>query len=132
MAKTILIVDPDMLFVEPVRQKLINAGHKVLTARSMREAESILNSTRPDVMITEILLEHMDSGFCLAWLAKNKYPDLPVIIVSAVTWHTGLYFGLSTAEDRTWIKADVMLNKPIRPEELESAIVSAFRIPKAA
>ncbi len=132
MAKTILIVDQDMLFVEPIRQKLITAGYKVLTARSQAEAERIIESTRPDLMITEVMLEHMDSGFCLAWKAKNKYPNLPVIMVSAVTWHTGLYFGISTPEDRLWIKGDVFLNKPIRTEELDSAIVSALQLAKAA
>ena len=132
MAKTILIVDQDMLFVEPIRQKLLCAGCKVLTARSQAEAERIIQATRPDLMITEVILEQLDSGFCLAWQVKNKYPQVPIIMLSAVTWHTGLYFGLSTPEDRNWIKADVFLDKPIRLEELESAIASFLQPAKAA
>ena len=132
MAKTILIVDQDLLFVEPIRQKLISEGYKVLTAQRQKDAERILSSTRPDLMISEIMLEHMDSGFCLAWQARKKYPSLPIIIISSVTWHTGLAFTLSTPEDRTWINAGVFLNKPIRPEELEDAIISALQPLKAA
>ena len=132
MAKTVLIVDKDLLFVEPIRQKLIPGGYKVLTARSRLEAERILECTRPDLLITEVMLEQMDGGFCLAWKAKKKYPDMPVVMVSAVTWHTGLYFTLSTTEDRTWIKADAFLNKPVRPEELEGVLLSALHPPKAA
>ena len=132
MAKTILIVDQDILFVEPIRQKLLGMGYKVLTARSQAEAERIIEASRPDLMITEIMLEHLDSGFCLAWKVKSKYSNVPVIIVSAVTWHTGLYFNLSTPEDRNWIKADVFLNKPIRLEELESVIISSLQSYKAA
>ena len=132
MAKTILFVDPDLLFVEPMRQKFLSAGYRVLYANSEAEARRILASTRPDVMVTEIILEHQDSGFCLAYEAKKRYPNLPVIIVSSVTWHTGLYFSLSTPEDHNWIHADALLDKPIRMEELESVIYSSIKPAKAA
>ncbi len=131
MVKTILLVDRDTLFVEQIRQKFLAAGFKVLCARSEVEAERILESTRPDVMVTEVLLERQDAGFCLAWKAKRTYPDLPVIIASSVTWHTGLYFSLSTPEDRMWIKADYFLDKPTRPEELESTIRQCLHPVKA-
>ena len=132
MAKTILFVDKDILFVEQMRQRFLSAGYRVLSARSQAEAERIIETTRPNVVVSEVLLEHQDGGFCLAWKVKKKYPDVPVIMVSAVTWHTGLYFNLSTPEDRTWIKADVFLDKPIRAEELESVVQSALQPAKVA
>lgn len=122
MNRTILLVDNDALFVEQMRQRLIVHGNRVLCARTQAEAERILHSIRPDLVVTEVMLERQDGGFCLAWNLKKLYPDVPVIMVSAVTWHTGLYFNLSTPEDRTWIKAELFLDKPIRVEELESAI----------
>ncbi len=131
MVKTILLADKDTLFVEQIRQKFLASGFRVLCARSQAEAERILDSTRPDVMVTEVTLERQDGGFCLAWKAKKKYPDLPVIIASAVTWHTGLYFSLSTPEDRMWIKADYFLTKPTRPEELEAIIRQCLHPAKA-
>ncbi|MDR0361743.1 MAG: response regulator [Planctomycetota bacterium] len=122
MARTILLVDNDALFVETTRQRFLSQGYRVLCARTQREAERILASTRPDVVVTEVILERQDAGFCLAWEVKKRYPDVPMIIVSSVTWHTGLYFNLSTPEDRNWIKADVFIDKPIRAEELDSIV----------
>ena len=132
MIKTILLVDKDALFVEQIRQKFLASGFRMLCARTQAEAERILESTKPDVLVTEILLERQDAGFCLAWNAKKKYPSLPVVIVSSVTWHTGLYFSLSTPEDHQWIKADYFLDKPTRPEELESVIHHCLQPAKTA
>lgn len=132
MNRTILLVDKDALFVEEMRRRLIDHGYRVLCARTQAEGERIIDSVRPDLVVTEVLLERPDGGFCLAWHSKKKHPDVPVIMVSAVTWHTGLYFNLSTAEDRNWIKADLFLDKPIRVEELESAIQSMLKPARTA
>ena len=132
MARTILFVDKDTLFVEQMRHRFLPAGYRVLVARSQSEAERIVESTRPDVLVTEVMLERQDSGFCLAWQVKKKYPAVPVVMVSSVTWHTGLYFNLSTPDDRNWIKADYFLDKPIRTEELEAVIQTCLATAKTA
>ncbi|MCC8180383.1 MAG: response regulator [Planctomycetes bacterium] len=132
MVKTILLVDKEPLFMEEVRKYFLTHGFRVLCARSQAEAERILESTKPDVMVTEIMLERQDGGFCLAWKAKKIYPDLPVLIVSAVTWHTGLYFGLSSDEDKNWIKADFFMDKPLRVEELDAVIKTLLNPAKTA
>lgn len=123
MVKTILLVDRDPLFIEQIRQYFLGKGYRILCARTQADAERILKSTQPDVLVTEVMLERQDGGFCLAWRAKQMYPKLPVAMVSSVTWHTGLYFSLSTEGDKSWIKADAFLDKPIRIEELEQVIV---------
>jgi two-component system, OmpR family, response regulator len=63
-------------------------------------------------------MEHTDSGFTLCHHIKKRYPDVPVIIITAVTSETGLEFDSYTAEERSWVKADSMLSKPIRVEQL--------------
>lgn len=132
MLKTIVMVDNDTLFVEQMRQQFIAAEFRVLWAANEAEALRIVEKVRPDVVITEVRLEHQDGGFCLAWQVKKKYPDVPVIIVSSVTWHTGLYFSLSTSGDRAWIKAEAFLDKPIRFEELNAVVKKVLSVPKAA
>lgn len=132
MARTILFVDNDTLFVDQMRQVFIGAGYRVLWARTRAEAERIIEETRPDIVIAEVTLEHQDGGFCLAWAVKKKYPDVPVVMVSAVTWHTGLYFSLSGTGDRNWIKAEAFLDKPIRAEELVAVTRGLLRPSKAA
>ena len=132
MARTVLFADNDSLFVDQMRQVFIGAGYRVLWARTRAEAERIIGETRPDIVVTEVTLEHQDGGFCLAWAVKKKYPDVPVVMVSAVTWHTGLYFNLSGAGDRNWIKAEAFLDKPIRAEELVAVTRSLMKPAKAA
>jgi len=122
MPHTVLLVDTDQMFVEQTRQRLLDAGYRVLCAQTQAEAEAILSQSKPDAMVSEVLLERPDGGFCLAWSAKQRYPEMAVLLVSSVTWHTGLYFSLSRPEDHSWIKADAFIDKPIRYEELESAI----------
>jgi CheY-like chemotaxis protein len=65
------------------------------------------------------MMENLDSGFILSYKTKKKYPDVPVIIVTAVTSDTGMMFGVDTAEEKSWIKADLYLEKGLRPEQLK-------------
>ncbi len=132
MLRTILFVDKDMLFAEQMRQIFLGAGFRVLHARNEEDAETIFSATRPDVLITEVMLDHPDGGFCLAWKLKNKYADVPVIMVSSVTWHTDLYFNLTSPGARDWIKAEVFLDKPIRAEELVATVQEVLKPAKAA
>jgi hypothetical protein len=39
-------------------------------------------------------------------------------LVTAVTSETGLEFDAATEEERSWVKADAMLAKPLRFEQL--------------
>lgn len=132
MARTVLFVDKDTTFVERMRQVLHSAGYRIICARNRQEAECIIEVSRPDIVITEVMLEHQDGGFCLAWETKRKYPDVPVVMVSDVTWHTGLYFSLASGGERNWIKADAFLDKPVRYEELMAAVQRLLYPVKAA
>jgi CheY-like chemotaxis protein len=67
-------------------------------------------------------METEDSGFVLSYKTKQKYPDVPVIIATAVSSETGISFGLNTEEEKKWIKADLYLEKGIRKEQLEKEI----------
>ena len=122
ISKTGLLVDDDVDFLTQERLQLEAAGYKVLVADTQKQAEEILASTRPDVAVVDLMLEHMDGGFALCHHIKNRYKDIPVLIVTSVTAETGLEFDTSTAEERSWVKADYMIAKPVRFEQLRSEI----------
>ncbi len=122
MKKTILVVDDDSDFLLPLQVRLGNAGYEVLTAQSGKEAEAILAETRPDLAIVDLMMEHMDAGFALCYHIKKKDPSIGVILVTGVASETGLEFDAATAEERAWVKADAMLAKPVRFEQLEREI----------
>ncbi len=120
--KTALIADDDIDSLTELSQLLQNMGFSVVSAETQREAEDFINDTRPDIAIFDLMMDNRDSGFILGYKLKKKYPEVPVIILSAVTSDTGMMFGLDSDEERSWIKADCYLEKGLRKEQLEMEI----------
>ncbi|MGA2823908.1 MAG: response regulator [Bacteroidales bacterium] len=120
--KIILIVDDDVDYLFQTKMKLEQLGFKTITADSQREAEMILERTRPDLAIVDLMMENEDSGFILSYKIKKKYPDVPVIISTAVAAETGITFDIQDENNRKWIKADLFLDKGIRSDVLKNEI----------
>ena len=128
LKKTILIVDDDFDYRTQLKAQVENFGFDVITAEGRKEAEEMLETTKPDLAIYDLMMETQDSGFILAYKSKQKYPDVPVIIASAVTSETGMIFNIETEEDRHWIKADRYLEKGIRGDQLHREINKLLKI----
>ncbi len=126
--KKILIVDDDMDSLAQLKMHVENFGFGTITAESQKEGEEIISSEKPDLAIFDLMMENKDSGFILSYKIKKKYPDVPVIIVTAVTAETGMIFGLDTEEERNWIKADQYLEKGIRPDQLQREINKLLKL----
>lgn len=126
--KKILIVDDDMDYLEQMKFHVENFGFDTITAESQKEGEEILKTVKPDLAIFDLMMENKDSGFILGYKIKKKYPDVPVIIATAVAAETGMIFGIDTAEERNWIKADQYLEKGIRPDQLHREINKLLKI----
>ncbi len=116
--KTILLVDDDIDFLMQTESILKKAGFKTVTANSQAEAEEILKKVKPDLAVLDLMMENMDGGFALAYHIKKMDNSIPVIIASAVTNETGIEFDAATDEEKSWIKADLFLAKPVREEQL--------------
>jgi len=114
----VLVVDDDEDFRAQMRTQLEAAGYDVTAAEGESAADALLAATRPDLAIVDLMMERPDGGFALSYRLKKLYPDVPVIMVTGVTHETGLDFTTTTAADRAWIKADAMLVKPVRFEQL--------------
>ena len=97
-------------------------GFSVITAETQQQAEDLIESSKPDIAIFDLMMDNRDSGFILSYKMKKKYPDVPVIILSAVTSDTGMIFGLNSEEEKSWMKADAYLEKGLRPEQLEKQV----------
>ena len=88
----------------------------------------IIEKTKPDIAIFDLMMDNRDSGFILSYKLKKKYPDVPVIIVTAVTADTGMIFGEDFNEEKSWIKADLYLEKGLRPEQLQSEMKRLLKL----
>jgi DNA-binding response OmpR family regulator len=126
--KSVLIVDDDPDQLSQMEMQVKKLGFDVFTAESQKKGEESMNNRKPDLAIVDLMMENKDSGFILCYRLKKKYPDVPVIIASAVNAETGLGFGVETESDRNWIKADKFIEKGIRPDQLEREINKLLKI----
>jgi len=120
--KTVLLVDDDQDFLLQQKTLLQAAGFDVAVAQGRAEAETVLQKSRPDLAVVDLMMEHMDDGFALCHEIKTNWPNVPVILVTAVARETGLEFDPNAPKGGSWIKADAMLAKPIRFEQLKREI----------
>ena len=119
MEQTILLVDDDEDYIFQMRTQLEKMGFHVMTAGSVAEANAACAKRWPNLAILDLMLEHVDAGFAFCYQLKKKDAALPVILVTAIRGQTGMDFDAATEEERSWIKADVMLDKPVRFETLQ-------------
>ncbi|MDX9846975.1 MAG: response regulator [Tenuifilaceae bacterium] len=126
--KTIFLVDDDVDYLFQMRLQLERFGFKVILAESQKEAEELMGIVKPDLAIFDLMLENEDSGFVLCYKMKRKHPNVPIILATAVSSETGFSFGINSEDERRWIKADLYLEKGIRPEQLQSEINKLLKL----
>jgi CheY-like chemotaxis protein len=122
MTKKILVVDDDIDQLDQVAMILKAEGYDVIKAQGQKEGEEAILSAIPDLAILDLMMENMDSGFVLCHQIKRLYPETPVILLTAVKSATGVDFSPKSSGAASWIKADVLLDKPVRPEQLRNEV----------
>jgi len=126
--KNVLVVDDDIDLLEQVAFVLAAEGYHVTKAQGQKEGEEALLSTIPDLAVLDLMMENMDSGFVLCHHLKRLYPDTKVILLTAVKAATGLDFHPRSEEASSWVKADLVLDKPVRPEQLRAEARRLLRL----
>jgi CheY-like chemotaxis protein len=114
---TLLVVEdiPDILSL--LKATLEFKGYRVITARDGQEALELIERERPAVIVTDILMPHMD-GFNLVHRLRlnSQTRDIPVIFLSAT---------YVAPEDKTFalsLGATRFIEKPVNFEEFLPAI----------
>jgi CheY-like chemotaxis protein len=125
---TILVADDDPDYLFQTIFSLEKAGYKTVKAESQAEAELIFSKFRPDLAIFDLMMESDDSGFILCYRIKKLYPDVPVILATAVSRETGMSFSLDSDKEKSWIRADRYLEKGIRAEQLDQEIMKLLKL----
>lgn len=125
---TILVADDDPDYLFQTIYALGKAGYKTMAAESQAEAESVIARFKPSLAIFDLMMENDDSGFILCYKTKRKYPDVPVILATAVSHETGLTFSIDSEQEKSWIRADKYLEKGIRPEQLDQEVMKLLKL----
>ena len=121
--KHVLIVDDDTEFVKLYSLFLKNSGLEVSAVYSAGETLDALERINPDIVVLDVMMEHFDSGFNVSKQIKEKYPEMPVILMTAIGEETGLNFKPKDDSDRELMNADAFLDKESSPEELLQKIM---------
>lgn len=79
----ILLVEDDNDYAELLSLSLSNAGYSVETANDIKEAYSKSNYFHPDLILLDVMLPD-GNGYDFCNQLYPKYPDLPIIMLSAV------------------------------------------------
>ena len=84
MPDRILVVDDEEAIREIVASMLTSAGYACKQAGSGMEALAVLNSGDEfELMLSDLMMADLD-GIGLLERTKEKYPDMPVVMVTAV------------------------------------------------
>ena len=78
----LLVVDDEADFRQHLRRVFTDAGYKVVTAASGKEAIVVLESLSPDIVITDIVMPHGD-GFSILKHVQEHDLRCPVIVITA-------------------------------------------------
>ncbi len=122
MSKHILLVENDADYRATVKQSLVNAGFLVTEVEGEQQAYEAASKQKFDLAVVNLMLENSDSGFTLSYHFKKDYPDMRILLLSSSTSEMDIEFSMESASERNWIKADALLNKPVRFEQILSTL----------
>ena len=84
MDKKILIVEDEQSFHDLYKEMLEGNGYDIISVYDGDEAMEKVEQEKPDLIITDVLLNMVTGDTFLLWLkGMPEYADVPVIIVSA-------------------------------------------------
>ena len=111
----ILIVDDDYDFLAINRHILEKAGYRVATASEPSEALARMQAEKPDLVITDLMMTSVDSGFSFSRAIKDdpRFAGVPVIISTSVSSALGLDFRPRSEEEMRTMHVDAYFDKPL-------------------
>jgi CheY-like chemotaxis protein len=116
--RKILLVDDDPAFIEINRMILESAGFEVDEASSVADALEHIRQQTYDMLILDLIMEDMDSGFTVAYAVRQdeRTRSWPILLLTSAQERTGFTFKID--KDKEWMKVDDLAAKPLKPAEL--------------
>jgi two-component system phosphate regulon response regulator PhoB len=121
VSKRILVVDDEPDLVDLVCFNLSEAGHRVDSALSGREALDKLTRARPDLLILDLMLPDVEgTEICRRVRSDPRLRSLPVLMLTARAEEMDRVVGFE-------VGADDYLTKPFSPRELVLRVRALLR-----
>ena len=110
--KKILAVDDERHIVRLVQVNLERAGYQVISAFDGKEALKKVESEKPDLIVLDVMMPHMDGFEVLKRLkSDDKTKNIPVVMLTAKAQDADVFRGWASG-------VDCYLTKPFNPIEL--------------
>jgi CheY-like chemotaxis protein len=127
MSKKVLMIDDDPEFVEAISNLLDAKGYDVVTASNGEEGVKKAKAENPDLILLDVMMTTKNEGFNVAReLHDNeKLKDIPIIMMTGIRREMILPFGFEP--DSAWLPVTKVLEKPVKPEVLLTAVSENIR-----
>ena len=113
----ILIVDDDPDFTQSLKATLVNNAYSVVTASDRRQAEDMIRSQEPDMIILGTIMPRGDAFLFHHWLKQTLgFSSLPIMVINAPP-EKQLVKGWRL-EEGLQCDAEDFLARPVEPEAL--------------
>lgn len=116
--ESILVVDDSEATLEVIERNLSAEGYRIFTASNVGEAITILESTNPDLVITDLKMPRV-SGLDLIRHLRENYRDTEVMMITG-------YATVEGAVEAVKAGAEEYLSKPFTDIELLNAVQTAL------
>lgn len=114
--RRVLLIDDDADFLQSTAALLEATGYDVVTAPSERAGFEALRDRRPDLIVTDVMMEHDGAGYEVNQAIKygrdfEHERNIPVLMVSSIPVDPATRF--ATAGEVAMVTPDVYLTKPL-------------------
>jgi len=121
MDNTILVVEDDPELQEVLTLNLQNAGYRVMRAGTVRQAEQLVNTTIPQLIVLDWMLPDTPGlTFARKLRSERRTVAVPIILLTGRSGESDKITGLEAG-------ADDYLIKPFSPRELLARIKAVLR-----
>ena len=119
-SRSILVVDDERAFCDVVTVILESQGYEVHKAHHANDAFGILDETRPDLILTDMMMPEIDGVGLMKRLQETPaWADIPVGVISA-------YSEPEIQENAFEAGAVAFISKPFSASELRSTVGAYF------
>jgi DNA-binding response OmpR family regulator len=123
MPKTILVVDDKASLRKMVADYMTGQGFRVVTATNGQEALFVAREEKPDLILLDIMMPHMDGYEFIRVFSRESSPresEIPIILLTAKLEESDKVVGLE-------LGADDYVTKPFGMRELLARIRAVLR-----
>jgi DNA-binding NtrC family response regulator len=119
--KQILLVEDDKHLSAYLKELLVSNGFTVIAAMNGQQASQLLEDSKPDLLITDLLMPEKD-GVRLITETRTTHPEMPIIAMSGGQSAFSPVF----LEAASTLGAAYTLEKPFKSEELLDLVAKCF------